>query len=226
MQNIRDRLLELQDKKYQKFHSGLCPNVDNIIGVRIPILRSLAKEIAKQDAYKYLENADIKFYEEKMLYGFVIGYKNMKLEERINYLDKFVPMIDNWAVCDCTVSTFKFVEKNLEEILNYLQKYINSNKEYELRFAIVMLMDYYIKEKYIDEVLKIYNNIQHEGYYVKMAVAWAISECYIKFPEKTMKFLNNNNLDKFTYNKALQKMIESYRIDDKTKEKLRSMKVK
>ncbi len=226
MQWVREKLFELQDKKYQKFQSSLCTNVDDIIGVRIPKLRKLAKEIVKKDGNQYLEKSNPKYYEEKMLYGFVIGYSNMKLEERLKYLDLFVPMIDNWAVCDCCTSTFKFVEKNLKEIWDYLQKYINSNNEYELRFAIVMLMDYYLKEEYIDKVLNIYNEVHYEGYYVKMAVAWAISTCYVKFPEKTMKLLKKNNLDQFTYNKAIQKMIESYRISDKEKEVLRKMKIK
>ena len=89
-----------------------------------------------------------------------------------------------------------------------------------------MLMDYYLTEEYIDKVLKIYDNIQNEGYYVKMGVAWAISMAYVKFPEKTMKLLKNNHLDNFTYNKAIQKMIESYRIDEKTKQILKEMKRK
>ena len=226
MDLVRKKLFELQDKEYQKFHSGLCPNTNNIIGVRIPILRKIAKQIAKENPEEFLKHKKIEFYEEKMLYGFVIGYMKAPLEEKIKYLDKFVPMIDNWAVCDCTVSTFKFVQNNLEEMWNYLQKYISSNKEFELRFAIIMLMDYYLEDQYIDRVLKIYNKTKNEGYYVKMAVAWAIAEAYNKYPKKVMELLNKNNLDDFTYNKALQKMIESYRIEKSVKDNLRKMKRK
>jgi len=224
MENIREKLFELQDKAYQEFHSGLCPNVNDIIGVRIPNLRKLAKQIAKENAKEYLEKVPKEYYEEKMLQGFVIGYMKASLEEKLAYLDKFVPVIDNWAICDCCCSTFKFTSKYPKEMWEYLQKYLSSNKEFELRFAIIMLMDYYLIEEYIDQVLAIYNNISHEGYYVKMGIAWAISVCYVKFPEKTMKLLQNNHLDDFTYNKALQKMIESYRIDDRTKQKLKEMK--
>ena len=147
-------------------------------------------------------------------------------KEKLKYLDKFVPKIDNWAVCDCSVSTFKFVEKNQEEVWEYLQKYLKSKKEFELRFAVIMLMDYYFQEEYIDQVLETYDNIHHDGYYVKMAVAWAISMAYVKFPEKTWEFLQNNHLDDFTYNKALQKMVESYRVDSETKEEIKKMKRK
>ncbi len=89
-----------------------------------------------------------------------------------------------------------------------------------------MILNFYIVEDYIDEVLNILNNIHHDGYYVKMAVAWAISYCYISFPEKTLDFLKNNNLDKFTYNKSLQKIIESNRVDKDIKNLIRSMKIK
>lgn len=224
MENIRKKLFEMQDKTYQEFHRGLCPNVDDIIGVRIPDLRKIAKQIAKENPREYLEKIPKEYYEEKMLQGFVIGYMKASLEEKLRYLDKFVPAIDNWAICDCCTSTYKFTNQYQKEVWEYLKKYLNSNKEFELRFAIIMLMDYYLTEEYIDEVLKIYDNIHHDGYYVKMGVAWALSVCYVKFPERTMKFLKNNNLDDFTYNKALQKMIESYRVDEKTKQLFRKMK--
>jgi len=224
MEEIREKLLELQDKKYQKFHSKLCPNVEDIIGVRVPELRKIAKQIAKENPQEYLEKAPKEYYEERMLQGFVIGYMKASLGERLTYLDEFVPIIDNWAVCDCCTSTYKFTKKYLKEMWSYIQKYLSSNREFELRFGIIMLMDYYLTEEYIDQVLEIYDNIQNEGYYVKMGVAWAISMAYMKFPEKTMELLNNNHLDDFTYNKALQKMIESYQIDKETKQKLKEMK--
>ncbi len=223
MQDIREKLFELQDKKYQEFHSKLCPNVEDIIGVRIPILRRLAKQIAKENPKEFLEKTP-KYYEERMLQGFVIGYMKAELKEKLDYLDRFVPMIDNWAVCDCCVSTYKFTNKYPKEMWKYIQKYLSSHREFELRFAIIMIMDYYLTREYIDQVLAIYDSIQNEGYYVKMGVAWALSMAYVKFPEKTMRLLQNNHLDDFTYNKALQKMIESYQIDKETKQRLKEMK--
>lgn len=224
MEHIREKLFELQDKKYQEFHSRLCPNVDDIIGVRIPDLRKLAKKIAKENPTEYLEKAPKEYYEERMLQGMIIGYMKADLEEKLAYLDQFVPMIDNWAICDCCTSTYKFTIKYPKEMWEYVQKYLSSHREFELRFAIIMLMDYYLTEEYIDQVLAIYDSIQHEGYYVKMGVAWALSMAYVKFPEETMQLLQNNHLDDFTYNKALQKMIESYQIDKETKQKLKEMK--
>lgn len=224
--NIRERLFKLQDEEYKKFHSSLCPNVDNIIGVQIPKLRTIAKEIAKESPEEFLNYTQTQYYEEKVLYGLVIGYMKADLKTRKYYLDKFVPIIDSWAVCDCCISSFKFVNKNKEEMWTYTQKYLKSNKEFELRFAVVLLMDYYLTEEYIDKVLEIYNNIKNDAYYVKMAVAWALSVCYIKFPEKTMKLFKNNQLDDFTYNKALQKIIESNRVSKEEKDQIRKMKRK
>ena len=222
---IKNHLFELQDKKYKEFHSSLCPNVDNIIGVRIPELRKLAKQIAKENPKEFIENPVKKqYYEEIMLEGFVIGYMKATLEEKLHYLDNFIPEIDNWAVCDCTASTLKFIDKYKKEVWEYLQKYINSKKEFEKRFAIIILMDYYLTDEYIDKVLEIYNKIDSDQYYVQMGIAWAISVCFVKYREKTRKILDNNNLSTFTHNKSIQKIIESTRVDKETKEELKKLK--
>ena len=226
MENLRDKLYNLSDEKYKKFQSTLSQNVDNIIGVRIQKIREIAKEIAKENPIEFLEKYNCELYEEKMIYGLVIGYMKAGFEERVKYIDKFVPMIDNWGICDCCCATYKFTKKNLEEMFGYLQKYINSQDEFEVRFAVIMLMDYYITDEYIDKVFKIYDNINLDKYYVKMAIAWAISVAFVKYEEKTREFLKNNSLDKFTFNKALQKIIESNVVNKETKDEMRRMKMK
>lgn len=224
MDKIEQELFELADKKYKEFHSGLCPNTDNIIGVRIPKLREMAKKISKQNPQEFLEKINDRYYETIMLYGFVIGYMKIEIEERMKYLDIFVPKIDNWAVCDCCSSTFKFTNQNLKEMWNYLQKYINSKKEFELRFLVVMMMDYYLNDEYIDKVFKNMNQIHHDGYYVKMGIAWLISVAFVKYESKTREFLQSSTLDDFTYNKSLQKIIESNRVEKEVKDEIRKMK--
>lgn len=225
-EEIRKRIFELADIKYKEFHSGLCPNTKNIVGVRVPVLRNYAKEIAKGDFRDYLDNARNDYYEEIMLQGMVIGLAKMNLEERLNYIKKFIPKIDNWAICDVFCAGLKFVNKNKEVIWEFLQNYKNSQKEFELRFYIVMLLDFYITDKYINEVIHILDNIKHEGYYVKMAISWTISVAYIKYPKITTEYLTNNTLDDFTYNKSLQKIIESYRVSNEDKDIIRDMKRK
>lgn len=224
MEELREKLFSLADEKYKEFHGSLCPGTNNIIGIRVPILRNLARSVAKEDWREYLKNAKDDYYEEVMLQGMVIGLAKMEFKERIEYVKEFIPKIDNWAVCDVTCAGFKFTKKNMEEVWKFLEPYLVSNKEFEIRFAVVMLLDFYITEEYIKDVLEILNNIHHEGYYVKMAVAWAISICYIKFPKETMKLLEKNNLDTFTYNKALQKITESYRVSKQEKDKIRKIK--
>ena len=225
---IKEKILKIQDKKYGEFHRKLCPGIDNIIGVRVPMLRNLAKELQKEySAVELLQNIGNEYYEEIILQGMVIGQAKLSIEEFQRYIEEFVPKINNWAICDTTVAGLKLTKKHLEEMWKFIQKYLKSSKEYEIRFAVVMMLDYYIKEEYIDQVLEKLNNISHEGYYVKMAVAWTLSLAFIKFPEKTMKlFKSENKLDDFTYNKALQKSVESYRIDEETKKELKSMKRK
>ena len=159
-----------------------------------------------------------------MIYGLVIGYINEELETRLKYLDAFVQIIDNWAICDCCCSTYKFTNKSLKEMWKYLQKYKDSQNEFEVRFLCIMLMDYYLIDEYIDSVLEIYENIKLDKYYVKMGIAWGISVAFVKSKTKVIEFLKNNRLDDFTYNKAIQKMIESNRIDKITKDELRKMK--
>lgn len=224
MYDLRDKLFELSDDKFKTFHSRLCPNTDNIIGVRLPLLRQLAKEIAKGDWRNFLSNSKEEYYEEILINGLVIAYAKCDVEERLNYIESFVPKIDNWAICDSFCNTLKFVNKNKEIMWEFIQPYLKSYNEFEIRFAVVIILNYYITEDYINLVLKTLDNIKHDGYYVKMAVAWAISMCFIKFEEKTMAYLKDNSLDDFTYNKSLQKICESLRIDKNTKELIKSMK--
>ena len=224
MYDLRDKLFELSDDKFKTFHSRLCPNTDNIIGVRLPLLRQLVKEIAKGDWRNFLSNSKEEYYEEILINGLVIAYAKCDVEERLNYIESFVPKIDNWAICDSFCNTLKFVNKNKEIMWEFIQSYLKSYNEFEIRFAVVIILNYYITEDYIDLVLKTLDNIKHDGYYVKMAVAWAISMCFIKFEEKTMAYLKDNSLDDFTYNKSLQKICESLRIDKNTKELIKSMK--
>ncbi|WP_315081832.1 DNA alkylation repair protein [uncultured Clostridium sp.] len=223
-EDIREKIFELSDSKYKEFHSKLCPNTDNIVGVRVPVLRKFAKEISKGEWRKYLAEASNEYYEEIMLQGMVIGLAKMDIEERFKYIREFVPKIYNWGICDTFCAGLKCFKSNKEKGFDILKTYLASQKEFELRFAVVLLLDFYIVDEYIDRVIEILDNIHHDGYYVKMAVAWAISICYIKYPEKTMIYLKDNKLDNFTYNKALQKITESYRVDKDEKTIIRNMK--
>lgn len=225
-ENILTELRALADEKYRQFHKKLIPGVEtNFLGVRVPELRKMAKQIIKGDWRTFLaeyESSDV--YECIMLYGMVLAGAKCPFEEKLENVKKFVPKIDNWAVCDVVCGELKDIKKNMPAAFEFIKPYLRSDKEYELRFALVVLMQYFITEEYIDTVLDIYGRVRHDGYYVKMAAAWGISVCFVKFRDKTLDFMKTCDMDKFTYNKAIQKIRESYRVSDEDKEMLRGMK--
>ena len=225
-EEIRQKLFEMQDLKYKQFHSSLCPNVDNIIGVQVPKLRTIAREFAKANSKEYLKLENITFYEEKVIQGLLIGMSKLSIEETKKYLEMFIPKIDSWAVCDVVCSGLKITNKYKKEMWDFLEKYINSNKEFEIRFALVMYLDYYLNDEYIDKVIKNISKIKSDKYYVQMAIAWLLSVAYVKQKEETLKYLKNNKLDEFTHNKSIQKIIESYRVAKEEKEYVRTLKRK
>ena len=225
-QKIKQELKQLVDEKYREFQKGLCPGTENILGVRVPVLRNYAKKLAKEyEIRELLNHIDNEFYEEIMLQGMLIGLKKDKdIQNILKDIERFVPKIDNWGVCDVFCAGLKITKKHEIEMWNFLQKYVTSDKEFEIRFGVVMILDYYITEEYLEKNFAIFDYIQSDKYYVQMAVAWAISICLIKFYDKTIEYLKQAKIDKFTYNKALQKAIESYRISDEQKAELRKMK--
>ena len=224
-EKVRQELISLADEKYKQFTTNLSPGIENILGVRLPLLRTIAKDLSKNNYKEYLDSNNLKYYEEIMIQGLIIGYLKIDNKTRFKYIKNFIPKINSWGICDSFCSNLKFTKKNLSEVWDFILPYTLSKNEFEIRFAIVMILNFYILEDYIDDVLNILNTVQHDGYYVKMAVAWAISYAYIKFPEKTLNFFKNNNLDKFTYNKSIQKIIESSRVSMEDKIFLKSMKI-
>ncbi len=228
-EEILEDIQNLADNKYKDFHSGLCPGTNGILGVRVPMLRDYAKELVKENWKENYLNIGNQYYEEIMLQGMILGLAKMELNDRLHYLEEFIPKIDNWAICDITCSGLKFVKKNKETVYQFLQKYLKSDKEFELRFAIVMLLDHYIIDEYIDRVIQILDGIKYtQFYYVKMAIAWTLSVIYVKYPDKALVYLQpgNNNLDNETYNKTIQKIIESNRVKKIEKNRLRKLKRK
>ena len=225
-ENIKDILKEYIDEKFKDFTSVLIPGARPILGVRVPILRKLAKEIAKDDWQTYLKEATEDTYEEVAIKGFVIGYAKAELKGLLPYIAEHIEKIDDWSLCDGFCSNLKVVEKHQEEFLEFLLPYAKIDDEFKQRVVAVMLMTYYMTDDYIDMSLEVLDSLKNEKYYCKMAVAWAIATAWAKQREKTYCFMQegNNTLDDWTYNKAIQKMLESYRVSDEDKDMLRKMK--
>ena len=223
---LLEYMMSIQDIKYRDFNKKLIPVTENIIGIRVPNLRKLSKEISQGNWKEFLEVAQDTYYEEVRLQGMVIGNINSNFEETLYYVKRFIPKIDNWSVCDGFCSDLKSMKKYKENMYDILKKYVYSKNPWEIRFALVMFLIYYVDDKHIKEIFEYCNNIQSEEYYVKMGMAWLLSICFIKCEEETFLYIKNNNLDDFTYNKMLQKIIESNRVDLEKKNIIRSMKRK
>ena len=224
---VKETLLAMQADSNKEFAARLNPGIENVLGLRIPQLRKLAKIIARHQCEQYLSAPGDFYMEERMLHGMVLG--EIDMDDIDGYLQRvavFVRSINSWSVCD----TFDFkgkrrlVERYPSLIRQWLLQWLDSDREYEVRFAVVMFMKYFIGQGNPSDFLQLMAGVKHRGYYVSMAVAWGISICYVKYRDITLEYLASCNLDDFTYNKSVQKMIESFRVSREDKEMLRSMK--
>lgn len=221
--NIKEKLKKNIDLKYQKFTSTLIPNVDNILGIRVPILRKISKEIIKEDYLSFIKS-ETEFFEETMLQAMVIGLIKDGFDNVLNLIKDFVPKINNWSVCDCFCQSLKITKNNKEKMWKFIKPYSKSKKEFEIRFFLVMALTYFVEEKYLNEIFDILNKIKLNDYYAQMGAGWLVSIIYINYPDECMKFLLNNNLNSKTHNLGIRKIIESNKIDKETKEKIKTLK--
>lgn len=205
-----DYLYSLKDEKYKNFHSKLILK-NNLIGIRTPILKKIAKEISKYDYKNFIKFSTNNTYEEITIKALLIGYLK-DYNETIYELDNILTDIDNWATCDLMCSNLKIFAKNKDKGFKYIKSLIKGNEEWKIRVGLVLLLNYYIDDEYIDKIFILVNNINCEQYYVKMAISWLLSICYIKYPQKSTCFLKNNTLSDWVHNKTIQKIKESNRV--------------
>ncbi len=219
-------LFRLRDEDYALMQAKIIPTVsqDRIIGVRTPALRTFAKSLSQdQDIEAFLAYLPHPYFDEDQLHAFVISLEK-DFDKCIAKVDTFLPFIDNWATCDQLSP--KVFKKEPEKLLPYIQTWIRSDKTYTVRFAIGMLMQHFLDErfetKYADEVA----SIRSEEYYVNMMIAWYFATALAKQYERVLPYLEEKRLSDWVHNKTIQKSIESYRITDKQKAYLRTLKVR
>lgn len=215
---IKNQLISHCDKSYQNFSSKLLPGINNILGIRLPILRKIAKQISNQDWKSYLENACDDYFEETMLQGLVIGYINTDIFQLLPYIASFIAKINNWSICDSFCFNLKITQKSPDIIYQFINKYFYSENEFHTRFSVVMLLRWFNKKELINQNLKILDSIKTDKYYAQMAIAWALAEFFITDQNIVLNYLQNSNLDKFTYNKSIQKIKESKKVSDEIKD--------
>lgn len=221
---IREELFKMQDLKYKDFHSKLMPtiNPDTIIGIRVPELRKFAKRMSKDnDIQNFLAEPPHKYYEENNLHAFLIE-QIKDYDECIEELNKFLPYVDNWATCDSMRP--KCFKKHTDELLMQIEIWLKSKDTYTIRFAIEMLMVYFLDEKFDERFLTTVSTIRSEEYYINMMIAWYFATALAKQYEATLPYLQENKLSTWTHNKTIQKAIESYRITDEQKIYLRTLR--
>ena len=211
-------LISIQDLKYKEFHSSLVLNSKyEMIGIRVPIMRDIAKKIAKGNIEEFLEYAQDRYYEEVMIQGLVISH--IKDEKEFHkYFREYINKIDNWALCDSFCSSIKIVKKYEEKYFKEAVKMALNKKEFISRVGLVMILNHFINQNNFDGIFDTLNKIQSDKFYINMAEAWLLCEMYIKFPKETTKFLKKNNINTFTQNKAISKIHDSYRVRKKKKE--------
>lgn len=226
MKVITNMLFKKQDLKYREFTAKSIPNIsiDKIIGVRIPDIRVLAKEIKDWEYIdEFLNELPHGYQEENLLHGIILSYYK-DIDLLLKKLDIFLKYTDNWAVTD--IISPKIFKKYPDKVYKYIVKWVNSKDEYKIRFGVVSLLQFYLDDNYNKNILWLVKNIKSESYYVKMAIAWFYSFALIKQYDDTIILFQDKCLDKWIHNKSIQKAIESYRISDDKKEYLKSLKIK
>ena len=217
------RFAALSDAKYRQFNESLIPNTAIAYGVRMPKMRQIAKEIVLKDPFGFLSVCKNASHEEIMLHGLVVSAMPISLNEKLPLIAEFIPLIDNWGICDSF--NLKVGEKDKELLWEFLRNYFTSDQTYFIRFAVVTGIANFINETYIDRYLAALAAIAHDEYYVKMAVAWALCDCVIKQRDKTIALLCTKTLDSWTQNKAIQKCRESFRVSAEDKAYLNTLKM-
>ena len=223
---IEKELFSLADEKYRDFSASLIPTVDknNFIGVRTPELRKLAKTLAKDErTAEFLSALPHKYQEENALHGYIISLEK-DFDTAVSEIERFLPFIDNWAVCDTTSP--KVFAKNKPALLEYIKKWLRSDRTYTVRFGIGMLMQHFLDDAFELEQMTLVADIRSEEYYVKMMQAWYFATALAKQYEAAFEIIRVKKLDKWTHNKSIQKAVESYRITDEKKALLREYRIK
>ena len=217
-------LKSLKDDKYKDFHSKLTDTKYEIIGIRVPIMKRIAKEICKTNIEKFFELIENAYYEEVFIEGIVLSSSDEKVLDK--YLMNFIKKIDNWSICDSFCSNLKIVSKKMGKYWIYFTGLIDLKNEFQTRVVIVIMLNYYLNDNYIDRVINIVSNFNSDYYYINMAISWLLSVAIIKYSDKVIDLLKSKELSKFVQNKTISKINDSYRVSDDIKDIVKKYRIK
>lgn len=221
---LESYLKSLASEHQASFSSSLTPNCKPMLGVRLPQLRKIAKKIAGEDYRTFLEECPDTYFEYEILQAYVLGYAKDDIGTILSCADCFLPKIKDWAVSDSFCQSFTIARKYPERVFEWLLGYAKREEEFFQRVAAVLLMSHFLVPEYNHKVFAVLDTLQFDGYYTKMGVAWCVATAYAKFPKETGAYLADNRLQDWTYNKAIQKMCESYRVEEEEKAYWRTRK--
>lgn len=236
-EEIREQLEHMKEEQYRLFSSGLLPGVEGILGVRLPLLRRYANKIvAGKNWREWLEESlhapeSDEYFEEIMLQGMIIGCAPIEAAtseqawcERASLVRAFVPKIHNWSVCDCFCAGLKSLADDKESLKEFLQAFACSEREFDVRFGSVMVMNYVLDSEHLVWAIEYLDTARHPGYYARMGVAWALSSCYVSFPSETMTYLKSGRMDRKTLDMTLRKILESRRVRAEERKQIRAFR--
>lgn len=212
------------DTQYREFHKKVIASEVQVIGLRSPVIKEIAKAVAKGDWKGFLAQKKGNYYEETGIRGLIIGYIKADKETVKAEIEKFIPEIDNWGICDSFISNLKIIKKNREYFFPLIKSMGKSDNQWEIRFSLVSLLSHYMEKEYLKEAFKICSEIKNKEYYVQMAQSWLISVMFVKFRDETLEYLKDNTLDSWVQNKGIQKIRESYRVSPEDKELVKQFK--
>ena len=217
-------LISIQDTNYKEFHSSLVLNSKyEMIGIRVPIMRDVAKKISKGNIEEFLQCTQDRYYEEVLIQGLVISH--IKEESQFyKHFKKYIYKIDNWAICDSFCNSIKIIRKYQEKYFKDAIMLALNEEEFLSRVGLVMILNHFISQKNLDKIFETLNKIKSDKFYINMAEAWLLCETYIQFPKETKIYLEKNNLNKFTQNKAISKIHDSYRVSKEEKDALNNFR--
>lgn len=223
--DILKRLYAAQDTAYRDFQSALLPTVDKscVIGVRTPTLRMMAREIIKGGAADgFVMSLPHHFFEENQLHAFIIS-EIRDFNVAMATVDDFLPFVDNWATCD--QMSPKVFAKTPDKLLPYIKRWIKSRHVYTVRFGVLCLMRYFLDDLFDTKYADVVAGIKTDEYYINMMRAWYFATAAAKQYEKILPYFQNNKMDAWTQNRAIQKAVESYRVSVEHKTELKKYKI-
>lgn len=223
-EELKTELSKLADYEYREFVMKICPSERPFLGVRVPQIRDICKKVPTEKIPEFLKVQPVG-YEEVLARGFLIA--RLPYDEMMKWFDSQVDCIDDWSTCDTFCSAVgKVVKKNRAAFFDAkMDDLLSDSREFAVRVGLVLLKVAYINEEYLQVIFdRVSGLASREEYYIRMGIAWLLCDCFIKYPTATTSFMLSSKLPKWTYNKTISKICDSYRVDAETKELLRKMR--